>query len=169
MRAIGECDPPVAHGAGGIELCGARKRADRFRVIESVDESQALVEVLLCGRDSSGDAFVVGAEVRVEGDRVRKALRRRGRHRRLCARAGSGIGEQGSRGEPDDVGELHDLPPSSLGREMQLVGRMMSADLQKFMTRASVAKLTNSLERVSVSALFNSKTACDLSVSRCED
>ncbi len=78
VRAVGECDPPVAHGAGGIELCGARERADRFRVIESVDESQALVEVLLCGRDSSGDAFVVGAEVRVERDRVRKARRRRG-------------------------------------------------------------------------------------------
>ncbi len=111
VRAVGECDPPVAHGAGGIELCGARERADRFRVIESVDESQALVEVLLCGRDSSGDAFVVGAEVRVEGDRVRKVLRRRGRHRRLCARAGSGTGEQSSHGEPDDVGGLHGVPP----------------------------------------------------------
>ena len=122
VRAVGEGDPPVAHGAGGIEFCGARERADRFRVIESVDESQALVEVLLCGRDSSGDGFVVGAEVRVEGDRVRKALRRRGRHRRLCAPAGSGAGEQSSRGEPDDVGGPHGVPPSSLGRGMQLVG-----------------------------------------------
>ena len=38
VRAVGEGDPPVAHGAGGIEFCGARERADRFRVIESVDE-----------------------------------------------------------------------------------------------------------------------------------
>ena len=125
VRAVGECDPPVAHGAGGIEFCGARERADRFRVIESVDESQALVEVLLCGRDSSGDGFVVGAEVRVEGDRVRKALRRRGRHRRLCAPAGGGTGEQSSRGEPDDVGGRHGVPPSSLGRGMQLVGPLL--------------------------------------------
>ena len=112
VRAVGECDPPVAHGAGGIELCGARKRADRLRVIESVDESQALVEVLLRGWDSSGDAFVVGAEVRIEGDRIRKVPRRGGRRRRLCARAGSGTGEQSSRGEPDDVGGLHGVSPS---------------------------------------------------------
>ena len=110
VRAIGECDPPVAHGASGIELCGAREGADRLRVIESVDESQALVEVLLCGRDSSGDGFVVGAEVRVEGDRFRKAFRRRGRHRRLCARAGGGTGEQNSRGEPDDEGGRQGVP-----------------------------------------------------------
>ena len=88
-----------------------------LRVIESIDESQALVEVLLCGRDSSGDGFVVGTEVGVEGDRFRKAFRRRGRHRRLCARAGSGTGEQNSRGEPDDVVVgPHGVPPSSLGR-----------------------------------------------------
>ncbi len=81
VRAIGERYSPVTHGAGGIEICGARKRADRFRVIESVDESQALVEVLLRGRGSSGDAFVVGAEVRVEGGRGRKVRRRRRRLR----------------------------------------------------------------------------------------
>ena len=44
-------------------------------MIESVDESQALIKVLLCGRDPSGDAFVVGAKVRIEGNRVRQARR----------------------------------------------------------------------------------------------
>ena len=110
VRPVGECDPPVAHGAGGIELRGAGERADRLRVIEAVDESQALVEVLLRGRDASGDPLVVGAEVRVEGDRVRIAFRRRGLRRRLCARTGSGTGEQDSHREPDHVRGLHGVP-----------------------------------------------------------
>ena len=134
VRAIGEGDPPVAHGAGGIERGGAREGADRFRVIEAVDQSQALVEVLLGGRDASGDAFVVGAEVCVEGDGVSKVLRR-GRHRRLGARAGGGTGEQSRHGEADDVGERHDVPPSSLGRGMPVVG-----------PSASAAKLANNFE-----------------------
>jgi hypothetical protein len=39
-------------------------------MIESVDKPQILVEVLLCGRETSGDAFVMGAEVRVQRDRT---------------------------------------------------------------------------------------------------
>ena len=100
VRAVGECDPPVAHGAGGIELCGARERADRFCVIESVDESQALVEILLRGRDSSGDAFVVGAEVRVEGDRVRKAPRRRGATVNSVPKLGTALASRAAAANP---------------------------------------------------------------------
>ena len=72
VRTVGEGDPPVAHGARGIELRRALERADRFRVIEPVDEPQALVEVALGGRDLSGDGLVVGAEVRVQGYRRRR-------------------------------------------------------------------------------------------------
>jgi hypothetical protein len=81
-------------------------------VIESIDESQTLVKVLLGGRDVRGDAFVVRTEVRVEGDRLSIAGRRRGSHRRFCAPAGTATGEQSSDGERDDVDGLHAVPLS---------------------------------------------------------
>ena len=110
VRTVGEGDPPVAHGARGIELGRALERADRFRVIEPVDESQALVEVPLGGRDLGGDGLVVGAEVGVEGYRVGRARRLRARDRWPDARARSRTREQRS-GEQDDAGERHGLPP----------------------------------------------------------
>ena len=61
-------------------------------------------------RDRTIVLFVVGTEVRVERNRIRKALRL-GRHRRPFAPAGGGTGEQNSCGESDDVSGFHDVFP----------------------------------------------------------
>jgi len=55
VRTAGQRDTPVRHGAFGIELRGLLERADGRAVIESVNESQALIEITLrlrrIGRD----------------------------------------------------------------------------------------------------------------------
>ena len=122
VRPVGQRDTR-AHGAGGIEFCGTGERADRFGIIEAVHESQSLIEVVLCGRNSSGDAFVMGAEVRIEGNRVRQA-RRHGLDRRLRGYAGSSTEQQRSRCEPEDARKIHRRSPSSLQCGMRLVGRL---------------------------------------------
>ena len=110
VRPVGKRDAPVAHGAGGIELHGAGERADRLPVVEAVGESQALVEVLLRGRDAGGDALVVGAEVGVEGDGVGGGDAGGGDAGGGDAGGGgrgAGIGEHGGSGEYDRLRERH--------------------------------------------------------------
>jgi hypothetical protein len=117
MRTVGQGDAPVAHGAGRIEFDSACERADRFRVIEAVDKSKPLIEILLCGWDSRGDRLVMGAEVRVKRDRVR----RRGRHGRARAEVCRGAREQQrSCSEPADVEAPHDVP--LFEPRMELIG-----------------------------------------------
>ena len=47
IRTHRDCDPPVGHRAVGIQLRGFGERADCLFVIEGIDKSEPLIEVLL--------------------------------------------------------------------------------------------------------------------------
>src|SRR5262249_24967220 len=44
----GEGDAPARHGGSGIELGGLLEGADGFFVIETVEERESLIEIILC-------------------------------------------------------------------------------------------------------------------------
>ena len=56
--------------APGHPMKSVAKARDLLGAIDETKPPQALVEVLLCSRNMSGDAFVVRAEVRIEGNRI---------------------------------------------------------------------------------------------------
>ena len=64
--------PPGAHGAGRIQLLGVVEGPERFRMVERVRKSQALIEILL--------RFFVG-----RGDRKRVVAKVIEQRRRFCA------------------------------------------------------------------------------------
>src|SRR5262249_50227462 len=74
VRPVRVRDSPPAHGTRGVQLGCPGERPDRLRVVEAVDQSEALVEVLLSSGDFGPDRFVVRAEILVERWRWRGLL-----------------------------------------------------------------------------------------------
>ena len=62
VRAAGEGDAPMRHGARGIDPRRLLKRADRRAMIEAKKKPQALVEIFPGLGGLGGDRVAVGAE-----------------------------------------------------------------------------------------------------------
>ena len=128
VRAVGERDPPGAHGARRIEARRLAEGALGLEVVEPVHQAQPLVEVGLGLRRGGRDRLVIAAEV-VEEDRLV------GRARMLVSLRLNGAAHQGEQQNQDRM---------RTSTHAALLGKLGST------TRMGVATSCRLLERLSI-------------------